>query len=530
MRFTTSTTMAKIDDKTVADYGITEAALMENAGQLTARHIRRKYLGSEASHVVVLAGKGHNGADGMVTARWLDKWGHDVTLRRLFSPDELEGLPRKQYRYLESVDSIGDGELTAESSLPGADLYIDALFGTGLEGDPRPPCDDVIRTLNDQPSPVVSIDIPSGLSGDDNLPYDPCVQADLTVTFGLPKLGMLLEPGYSFAGQLITQEIGFPESVIEDLAEQFHLITPGDVRNDLPVRFPTIHKGSAGRTTVVGGSENYPGAPFLVAQSASRIGSGLTSIAGPPLLKENQADGERDLIFPVDLPDLLSDPSAHENFLDRQNAVVIGPGLGRSTDRREGLERLIPRLSCPAVVDADGLNNLADDLSVFRRDVPIVLTPHPGEASRLLGTDVETVMNRPVDTARRLRDETEQVVVLKTSRPVVAHPGGAISVNVSGSPALAKAGSGDVLSGLIGGLLAQNLDPSPATCLALYLHGAAGRQAAMEHDTISVKSEDVIDHVPSAIDELEHEPRPDWFPVKFESLPQSVYRWNPFPN
>lgn len=528
MRFTTATRMTKIDTRTVEDFGITESALMENAGQLAARHIRR-FLESGSARVVVFAGKGHNGADGLVTARWLKNWDYDVRVGRLFEPEDLSGLPEKQYKYIEAQTGIQDF-FYDDDDLPPADLYVDALFGTGLQGDPRSPYDGLIRDLNEQGAPVASIDVPSGLNGDDNVPHDPCVQADMTVTFGLPKLGLLLEPGYSFVGELITQEIGFPDSLLSDLAGPFHLITPGDVRGDLPVRHPTIHKGSAGRLGVIGGSDQYPGAPFLVAQAGSRVGSGLTSLVGPELLPESQSHGERDLVFPFEVEDFLDGPDSDEQkqFLDRQNALVIGPGLGRSDHRREGLKALLEDLTVPAVVDADGLNNLADEPEWFSRAESLVLTPHPGEAARLLDSTPRTVINEPVESVRELTDRTRQVVVLKTSRPVVGTPAGTVSVNVSGSPALAKAGSGDVLSGLIGGLLAQHLSPGPATSLALYLHGAAGRKAAEEHDTISVRSEDVVDHVSTAIDELETETHPDWFPVKFESIPESVYRWNPF--
>ncbi|MFB6344398.1 MAG: NAD(P)H-hydrate dehydratase [bacterium] len=531
MRFTTSSNMKTIDETTVDSYGITEAALMENAGQLTARHIRRKYLDSTGK-VLVLCGKGHNGADGMVTGRWLQNWGHSVTIQTLVDPADLEGLPASQFEYIEADSSISAHQYTASSELPDADLYVDALFGTGLQGDPRPPYDQLIHQLNDQSRPVVSIDIPSGLNGDNNRPFDPCVQADTTVTFGLPKLGLLLEPGYSFVGQLITQEIGFPEPVYRKHGGPYHLITPGDVRNFLPVRFPTIHKGSAGRLAVVAGSKSYPGAPFLSARAASRVGSGLTSIIGPGGINEMQSSGERELVFPHKLAELLSSPlsDACRRFLDRQNAYVIGPGLGQSEDRRDGLKGLIPELDDPAVIDADGLNNLRDELSVFEEAESLVLTPHPGEASRLLSCSVQRILDHPIDSVRELTERTGQTVVLKTSRPVVGHPDGTISVNVSGSPALAKAGTGDVLSGLIGGLLAQNLNPGPAVSLALYLHGAAGRHAAEDLDTISVKSEDVVDNVASAIQELESPGTPDWFPVKFESIPDAIYQWNPFQN
>jgi NAD(P)H-hydrate epimerase len=411
-------------------------------------------------------------------------------------------------------------------------LWIDAMLGTGLSGDPRSPHEEAIHWLNGQSAPVTAVDVPSGLNGDDNRPYDPCVQADLTVTYGLPKLGMLLEPGYAFAGTVIAQEIGFPSRLYAEHSDGYHLVSPVECAQRLPRRYPTAHKGTAGRLAVVGGSDQYTGAPFLVGNAASRSGAGLTSLIGPSELARTGTAEERDLVFPHTLKEILTEnfsPDFRE-FLDNQDAFVVGPGLGQSPSLRDGLMEFLPELDKPVVLDADGLNNMRNELDVLAQCNEIVLTPHPGEAARLLDQDIQIVIDRPLEAIDELVNRTGQTVVLKTSRPVVGHPDGSFSVNVTGTAALSKAGSGDVLSGIIGAFLAQGLDPSAATCLGLYLQGSAGRLASEDLDTVSIRSSDVIERIPDAIDELENDTTPGWYPVKYESQHTEVLRWNPFPS
>lgn len=533
MRFTTASDMAIIDELAVEEYGLTEPALMENAGQLTARHARRRFLSEHpAAKVGVFCGKGNNGADGLVVARWLDQWGYDVHVHLLDNPEQFDGLPEQQLTALERRSDVPIEPYEPGQSMPRSRLWIDAMLGTGLSGDPRSPYKEAIQWLNAQPSPVTAVDVPTGLNGDENRPFEPCVQADLTVTYGLPKLGMLLEPGYAFAGTVIAQEIGFPSKLYGEYSDGYHLISPVECARRLPRRYPTAHKGTAGRLAVVGGSDQYTGAPFLVGNAASRAGAGLTSLIAPPELARTGTADERDLVFPHTLEEILAESFSPDfrEFLDKQDAFVAGPGLGQSQTLRDGLKEFLPELDVPVVLDADGLNNMMDELDVLGECEQIVLTPHPGEAARLLDTDVQSVIDRPLKSVEELVERTGQTVVLKTSRPLVGHPDGSFSVNVTGTAALSKAGSGDVLSGVIGAFLAQGLDPSAAACLGLYLQGSAGRLASEDLDTVSVRSSDVIERIPGAIDELENDTTPGWYPVKYESQHDEVLRWNPFPS
>ncbi len=532
MRFTTAERMAKIDREAIDGHQIAEAALMETAGQLTARHARNWFLAEERRDgVVVLCGKGHNGADGMVAARWLAKWGYHLHVVLVADEEELSEMGQKQLVSLHKDKSIQVTKYESGEVLPGADLYIDALLGTGLNGDPREPYTEIIDRLNRKPQPVVSVDIPSGLCGDYHMPYSPCVDADLTVTFGLPKLGSLLEPGYTRAGKLVVQELGFPEETYRKLAGPCHLITPFDAFEFLPQRRATDHKGTSGRVMLVAGSKNYPGAAFLTANAASRAGAGLVSIIGPEKLSENQTAGERDLIFSETQQELLEEKLESEdflNFLNKQHALIIGPGLGRSPKKAKLLKQLLPRISQPAVIDADGLNNLKGQLELLKQLDRSVLTPHPGELARLLDRGINYVLSKPLESAQKLVDLSGQTVVLKTSRPIVVHPDESYSINVSGSAALAKAGSGDVLSGFIGALLGAGLNPGPAATLACYLHGAAGRHAASKSTELAVRAEDVINGLPAVLKKLHTGQMPDWFPIQFESHSPETLRWHPF--
>lgn len=533
MRFTTASTMAEIDRAAVDHWGLTESALMENAGQLTARHARRRFLDRAGARVGILCGTGNNGADGLVVARWLHQWNYDVTAYLVGDRSEYEGLPAQQLQSVDVRDGLEvlDGSEWSISTLGhGTDLWVDALLGTGLQGDPRSPYDEVIDFLNGQSSPVVAVDVPSGLGGDDNRPYDPCVQAELTVTYGLPKLGLLLEPGYAFAGRVIAQEIGFPPDLYEEHAEEYHLVSPAECSETLPGRYPTAHKGSAGRLAVLAGSEQYTGAPFLTGNAAARTGAGLTGLLGPEGLERLTGPGERDLIFPYDREEILDADRSDEveEFLDRQNAFVVGPGLGQSEKLTDDLVEFLRDREQPVVLDADGLNNVRDNPEVLADCEELILTPHPGEASRLLDEPIDRITAEPVEAIQKLVRLTKQTVVLKTSRPLVGYPDGGLSVNVTGTAALSKGGSGDVLSGLIGGLLAQGVPVPAACCMALYVQGAAGRRASEELDTISVRSEDLIDRIPRVFEALENGKTPDWFPVKTESQHNEVLRWNPY--
>ncbi len=532
MRFTTAERMAEIDRSTIEEHQITNEALMETAGQLTARHARNYFLSPHKPEgVVVLCGKGHNGADGMVAARWLAKWGYHIQVIFTAEEEELGELPRQQAVALHKNNKIKISQYKPDKTLPAADLYLDGLLGTGLDGDPRAPYDEIIDRLNRKQTPVVSIDTPSGLCGDYHMPYSPCVDADLTVTMGLPKLGMLLEPGYTKAGKIIVQELGFPASTFTEHAGPCHLITPFDLQEFIPRRAATDHKGNSGRVMVIAGSKKFPGAAFLAANSAAKAGAGLVSMIGPENLSEHQGPGERDIIFSTNQHELLESKLEEESFLTflkKQHSLIIGPGLGQIQWKKKLLKKILPKTSQPVVIDADGLNNLSDGLGLVKNIQTAVLTPHPGELSRLLDRNLKSILSRPLESVKKLVDLTGQTVVLKTSRPIIGHPDGSYSINVSGSPALAKAGSGDVLTGLIGALLGDGLKPGPAACLGCFLHGAAGRKAASSVNELSVRAEDVINNLPAAINLLKSGNIPDWFPLKFESHSWHTLQWNPF--
>ncbi|MGM0381380.1 MAG: NAD(P)H-hydrate dehydratase, partial [bacterium] len=503
MRFTTGERMGRIDRISIEDYKVSNDALMESAGQLTARHIRNNFLStSHQESVLILCGKGHNGADGLVVARWLDKWGYRVSVLLAVQEEECSEMTRQQSVCLHKENSVRIETYSSGDMLPSADLYVDALLGTGLSGEPRSPFDEIIDRLNRKNKPTVCVDIPSGLAGDYHLPYQPCVDGDLTVTMGLPKIGMLLEPGYTKAGTVIVQELGFPETVYEEEAGPCHLISGFEMARFLPKRLQTDHKGSAGRVGIAAGSKKYPGAAFLTANAASRMGAGLASLIGPENISQNQGRGDRDIVFPFTQNEIINNEIKQEKlqeFARRQDAFIIGPGLDRNPRKKELLNNLLPVLDSPVVIDADGLNNFAENPEQLKDCSRAILTPHPGEAARLIDRSLNTVLKKPVESARKICEITGHTTILKTSRPVVAHPDDSYSINVSGSPALAKAGSGDVLTGMIGGLLAQGVNEGPAACLGLYLHGTAGRLIENDKNTITVKSEDLIGHIPEAV-------------------------------
>ncbi len=524
MRITTAERMASIDRRSFDERGLPEAALMETAGQMVARHAREQFPLDGHGRIHVYAGKGHNGADGLVAARWFLQWGHSVDVWLAESIESCSDLTRTHFHALPDGPSVRVH--SGPDDVPDSDplLVLDGLLGTGLAGDPRPPFDRAIDAINRTDAPVVAVDAPSGLSGDHPRPYDPCVQADLTVTFGLPKVGLLAEPGYLRTGDLIVQGLTFPPDIVAEEAGDGHLISPHESADWLPARKPDDHKGSAGRLAIVAGSESYPGAPQLVADAAGRTGTGLISMILPDRPR-TPFPANSDAIYPLTQKEIWQHPDLDQ--LDNQDAFVVGPGLGDRVDSADLRSFLLAREQ-PVVLDADGLNRLAEEPDILRELPGSILTPHPGEAGRLLDRDPKWIVDHSLEAAEALRELTGQTVLLKTSRPVVAHPNGSYSLHVGGHPALATAGSGDVLCGILGALLASGLPPGKAACLGLYLHGGSSRLAAREIPDVSVRAGDLPSYVPDVIQSLRNDEIPDWYPVRFESVSEPVLNWHPW--
>ena len=394
--------------------------------------------------------------------------------------------------------------------MAGYDAYLDALLGTGLNSPVKGRYQKAIELLNAQDAPVMAIDIPSGLSADTGCALGVSVKADFTATFGMMKIGLALEPG-ELAGELSLVDISIPPFVIDELGVDASLISDDLVLELLPHRPAGGHKGTFGHLMVVGGSPGKSGAACLAAWGGIRSGAGLVTVGVPAGLNqavEAALTSAMSQPLPEDADGCLSlaGLDAMTEFMRDKSALVLGPGLGRSAEAWEFARALMSDLQRPLLLDADGLNALADSPNeISFEGGQVVLTPHPGEAARLLGVSVAEIQADRAAAARRLAAETGAVAVLKGARTVVAEPFGGLWVNPTGNPILASGGSGDVLSGLVGGFMAQGLAPLDAALAGVFLHGLAADLARQSFGPVGMSAEELKDFIPAAIKALEQD-------------------------
>src|SRR5262245_3968107 len=472
MRVVLSPAEAAELDRATQARGIPADDLMEAAGREVADATLRVTGGAYGRRAVVVCGKGNNGGDGLVAARYLDAAGVRTTVLMIeeglrepavSNANRLERTSVRRRAF--SVDAL-------ERELARCDVAVDAIFGTGFRGVPEGSSAEAIASLNASHVPVVAVDIPSGVDGTTGAVGGEAVRADLTVTFGAPKPGLVLLPGAELAGIVEVEPIGFPEDLIRgDLV----LVETEDVAAIVPEREPDTHKRSAGFALVVGGSRLMTGAPALAGTAAYRVGAGLVAVAVPEGVLPVVQGALRDAVF-VALPETeagtASGGSARlDEVLGQAGALAVGPGM-TTDDRTSGWIRELVRSSeIPVVLDADGLNAFAgraEDLADRKAD--LILTPHAGEFSRLAGVPTSEVAGDRVRHVRDLAARTAAAVLLKGSRTLVASPDGVVRINPTGGPFLATGGTGDVLTGMIAGLVARGCAPVDAAWAAAFVH------------------------------------------------------------
>ncbi len=473
--------MGEIDRVAVDSGAIPERALIENAGRALARHVHERF---PNGRVAVLAGSGHNGADALVAGRTLSAWGRSVGFVRCGSrapdPDVLAGWQLD----LEPADAL-------QRELAAADVVVDGILGTGLTTAPRPPQARMIERVNAARAAVVSADGPSGVDFTTGRVPGAAIRADLTVTFGWPKTGLLSFPARERIGDLISVEIGFPPP---ERPPSARAVTAAWVAGLLGVRPADGHKGEAGYLAIVGGERGMAGAVVLAARAAIRAGAGIVRVVSAPENREIVQTGVPEAVFAD-----WSVPEAVRSALNWAGAVAVGPGLGTGPGRAELMRRVLENGSVPLVLDADALNVLSAEarapLGPLAPRRSVLLTPHPGEMARLLGTSVGEVRGDAPTAARRLADATRATVLLKGAPTWVARPGGELRATTLVSPAFASGGMGDVLTGACGAFLASGLGPADAASAALTLTALAVLRGV---DEIGGSAADVPDALPDA--------------------------------
>lgn len=510
MKALTAAQMREVDRRTIDEIGIPGVVLMENAGRGVAEEIIQRFSPTCAACALILAGKGNNGGDGYVIARHLMNKGWDVKTLVLAEREAIKGDAAVNLFALEKcggqIDFVSDNDTlkTSFSAINKITVLVDALFGTGLTKPAQGLYLQAIEWLNRQTSPVVAVDISSGVDASTGQLLGTAVNADLTVSFAFAKIGQVSYPGAGLAGELVVVDIGVPEQVAEQTSADCLLIDAAEGKLLLPVRSQNGHKGTFGHLLVVAGSTGKGGAAVMAAESGLRGGAGLVTLACPqsaqPILASQLTE-----VMTVPLVDFKGELSLQalddlQALTEGKQALAIGPGLGLGEEVGGLIRRIVQDSDLPMVIDADGLTALCGHMHVFERQTErqLVLTPHPGEMARLTGLSIAEVQADRFTVARDFAVRHRVVLILKGARTLIASPDGRVHVNSSGHAGLASGGMGDVLTGLVGSFLAQGLAALDAATLGVYLHGLAADRLLSTFGDAGLLATDVMCELPAA--------------------------------
>ena len=501
MKLVTSRQMRELDTAAIRRGNIPSLNLMERAGFGLAKIVINRSFAKDG-RIVVVAGKGNNGGDGLVAARYLIQNGFDVTILLLSASSELSPDSRVNFEQLAPLTTriISITDLAGfNSHLPEllrASCIVDAIFGTGLEKNVSGLLLAVISAINSLKVPIIAADIPSGLCADTGKPLGKAVHATITATFGLPKIGLYVGEGPGFAGKVEIVDIGIPDGEVDRVDSTLELIEPASFAPHFGKRKTLSHKGTYGHVVVFAGSLGHLGAGYLSCLAALRSGCGLVTYCLP-----EKAFSRFDARYPEIMCDAIPDegtarfhPSGLANALSiaqEKNVVAIGPAIGTEKATKEFVNEFVKKLRKPLVIDADGLNVL-DLPSVRGRGFATILTPHPGEMARLCGATVSEIQADRIEFATRLAKDNGATVILKGASTVVAMPEGRACINSTGNAGMASAGMGDALTGIVASFIAQGMDIKAACAAGVYFHGLAGDLAVAEHGERAVITSDVI--------------------------------------
>ena len=503
--------MTSIDRRAMGS-GASGFDLMENAGRGVFEAVVERLRASGGQRVAVVCGKGNNGGDGFVVARRLRAAQVSVQAFLLARAEAVSGdagahLQKARSEGVEVREIVREEEVGGlVRALETADLVVDAILGTGLRGGARGVAAGAVEAINGAGRPVVAVDVPSGLDADTGRAEGACVRAALTVTFALPRIGHFFYPGRARCGALRVVDIGIPRVAVEAEGVEVDLVTAEDALAWLPRRRPNAHKGDCGRVVILAGSVGLTGAATLCAAAAVRGGAGLVTVGTPTSLNDI-LEVKLTEAMTVPLPEVrrrrcLSLRARGEvlRLVARADVVALGPGLGTYRETVGLVHRLLADIRSPLVIDADGLNALKGRADLLKTRIgPTVITPHPGEFSRLTGASISEIEADPIGGARAFAKAHGVVVALKGAPTVVADPSGGVSVNPTGNAGMATGGSGDALTGLIAALVGQGLDAEVAARLGVYLHGVAGDIVRDRNGEVGLAASDLADTLPEAV-------------------------------
>ncbi|MFW6022429.1 MAG: NAD(P)H-hydrate dehydratase [Halanaerobiaceae bacterium] len=517
--------MKEVDNKAI-EAGFPEIILMETAGRGVAEKARFILNGEDhqpdhdcnhdcsggiGDKVLIIAGKGNNGGDGLVTARYLDSWGYNVKIILLCEQSDLTGSAEKNYTMCKirrmdilSFPDIDEGNQDEiENLIYRADLVIDAMLGTGISGEVREPYAVLIDMINQSASRILSVDIPSGIDAESGDVLGNSVIADNTMTMAYPKLGMLIYPAREYCGEIEVVDLGVPVEFALELKPDHFTLDAEEIHSIIPQRPANSHKGSFGKVAVFGGTMGMSGAPCLSGKAALRTGAGLVKAVVPENIQTIVAEASSEIITVgiKGLENLLKvdDIEKIEDIMSESDVIAAGPGMGKGESVNRVIIKLIKKFEGPLILDADGINSLENPEILKERKMPTILTPHPGEMSRLINKEISEIESNRIEIARSFATEYQVYLILKGASTIIAFPDGTIYINLSGNNGMATAGSGDVLTGMLTGLLAMKSDIEDAIVLGPYLHGVAGDMAAEQIGTYSMVAGDIISNITGAL-------------------------------
>lgn len=496
--------MQELEEQSAKQYSITQLQLMENAGKGIAEWINSFTVQKD---VLIICGSGNNGGDGFVSARYLYEMGFSVNVVCLAKDTDIKGPAKINYNKLKKIKKVHIHKAYSqtqfekvESLFNTAGLILDCILGTGLRGEVRGFLKHVIEFINSLSKKVIAIDIPSGMDG--NTGSGLCIKAYTTLTMGLPKVGLLKPNASSVVGYLHVIDIGLPQELVVNIKSNLEYIQPVDFSGLIPARAPNSHKGDFGHVLVLAGSPQYAGAAALCVQGALRSGAGLVTLGIPRGMQDiYQVKLTESMTLP--LPETEEGTLSQEaypiiiKFIEKVDSIALGPGLSKHPDTIKLVKRIISNSHKPLVIDADGVNAIAEELLVLRKaKAPLILTPHPGEMAGLLHTSAKSVQTDRWKITRELADKYGITIILKGHQSVITGDDKKIYINSTGNPGMASGGMGDVLTGLIAGLVAQGLKPIDSARLGVYIHGASGDMSAKERGEWGILAGDVLEKLP----------------------------------
>jgi NAD(P)H-hydrate epimerase len=501
--------MKRLDSIAVEKYGIDHLLLMENAGNAVYSVIQKE-LGVFGKKFVIIAGTGNNGGDALVVARKLNSGGGSVRTFIVGDPAKFSGPALKNYDIALKIGLVTgiikeENESFEEyrSSLLWCDAVVDGLFGTGLSGNITGIYRAVIEQTNLAKKPVFSVDIPSGIGGNDGKVHGSAIQACCTVTFGLPKLGNLLYPGYKYGGKLYVSHISFPQELYDSDEIKVEINEPPE----LPPRLPWGHKGTFGKLIVVAGAKNYYGAPYFSSLSFLKAGGGYVRLAAPKTIIPFIATKASEVVYlPMEENEngALSSSNKKKILELIENLeidfAILGPGISLDNEAQSLIRDLVAEIDVPVIVDGDGLTALSANVSLLKsRKKPTILTPHSGEMARLMNMSISEVESNRIDTVKMAAENLKSYVVLKGAHSLVAYPDGKVFINMSGNSGMATAGSGDVLTGTVAAMMGLGLEPGDALRTGVFLHGLSGDLVAARKGEDGMTAEDILQNLPEAV-------------------------------